>query len=126
MRRLAAVLIFLGLLAAGVPAAATAAGLGPYPDLGSCSVFPDPPAGLPATAPSLPNQAAWNQDISKAPVAPGSAATVAYINTHGGERLHPDFGSPREYGFPYAVVGAGQRRLPIHYTAYGDESDPGP
>ncbi len=40
--------------------------------------------------------------------------------------LHPDFGSPRAYGFPYAVVGAGQRKLPVHYTAYGDESDPGP
>ena len=24
------------------------------------------------------------------------------------------------------MVGAGQRKLPIHYTAYGDESDPGP
>lgn len=32
----------------------------------------------------------------------------------------------RAYGFPYAVVGARQRRLPVHYTAYGDESDPGP
>ena len=100
--------------------------VGPYPDLGGCPVFPDPPAGLAADAPSLPNEAAWNQDISKAPVAPNSAATIAYIDAHGGDRLHPDFGSPRAYGFPYAVVGAGQRELPIHYTAYGDESDPGP
>ena len=51
---------------------------------------------------------------------------IAYIDAHGGDRLHPDFGSPRAYGFPYAVVGAGQPKLPIHYTAYGDESDPGP
>jgi len=102
------------------------AALGPYPDLGGCPVFPAPPAGLPANAPSLPNEAAWNQDVSKAPVAPNSAATIAYIDAHGGDRLHPDFGSPRAYGFPYAVVGAGQRQLPIHYTAYGDESDPGP
>ena len=51
---------------------------------------------------------------------------IAYIDGHGGDRLHPDFGSPREYGFPYAVVGAGQRKLPINYTAYGSESDPGP
>jgi len=88
--------------------------------------LPPPPASLPANAPSLPNEAAWNQDISKAPVAPNSAATIAYINSHGEDRLHPDFGSPRAYGFPYAVVGAGRRKLPIHYTAYGDESDPGP
>jgi hypothetical protein len=103
-----------------------AVALGPYPDLGGCPVFPQPPASLPANAPSLPNEAAWNQDISKAPVAPGSASTIAYIDAHGGDRLHPDFGSPRAYGFPYGVVGVGQRKLPIHYTAYGDESDPGP
>jgi hypothetical protein len=106
--------------------ASQSAAIGPYPPLGACSVFPDPPAGLPASAPSLPNQAAWNQDISKAPLAPGSAATIAYINAQGGDFLHPDFGSPRAYGFPYAVVGAGQRKLPVRYTAYGEESDPGP
>jgi hypothetical protein len=100
--------------------------VGPYPDLGHCQAFPDPPPSLAANAPSLPNQAAWNQDISKAPVAPNSATTIAYINSHGGNLLHPDFGSPRPYGFPYAVVGPGRPELPIHYTAYGDESDPGP
>jgi hypothetical protein len=106
------------------PASATA--LGPYPDLGGCPAFPDPPASLSPRAPSLSNQAAWNQDISKARVARNSAAIVAYINAHGGSFLHPDFGSPRAYGFPYAVVGVGQRKLPIHYTAYGSESDKGP
>jgi hypothetical protein len=59
-------------------------------------------------------------------VARHSAATVAYINSHGGDHLHPDFGSPRTYGFPYKVVGPGKEEVPIHYTAYGDESDPGP
>ena len=88
--------------------AAPAEALGPYPDLGSCQVFPDPPASLSPRATSLPDQSAWNQDISKAPVAANSAATIAYINAHGGNLLHPDFGSPREYGFPYAVVGTGQ------------------
>lgn len=111
---------------AGSWPAAGASALGPYTSLGNCPVFPGPPASLPASAPSLPNQAAWNQDISKAPVAANSAATIAYVNSHGGDQLHPDFGSPRAYGFPYAVVGAGQRRLPIRYTAYGEESDPGP
>jgi len=117
---LALSLLFLPALSA--PAQA----VGPYPSLGNCLVFPDPPASLSPAAPSLPNQAAWNQDISKAPVAANSAATIAYINSHGGNFLHPDFGSPRAYGFPYAVVGAGQPRLPINYTAYGDESDRGP
>ena len=122
MKRIAFPLGLLGLMLAASPSTA----LGPYPDLGGCPVFPPPPAGLPANAPSLPTEAAWNQDVSKAPVARNSAATIAYIDAHGGDHLHPDFGSPRAYGFPYSVVGAGQRRLPIHYTAYGDESDPGP
>jgi hypothetical protein len=111
---------------AALLAASQGAALGPYPSLGDCPVFPAPPAGLSANAPSLPTEAAWNQDVSHAPVAANSAATIAYIDSHGGDRLHPDFGSPRAYGFPYAVVGAGQPKLPIHYTAYGDESDPGP
>jgi hypothetical protein len=105
---------------------ATGAAVGHHPALGGCPVFPDPPASLSPHAPSLPTEAAWNQDVSRAPVARNSAATIAYIDAHGGDHLHPDFGSPRAYGFPYAVVGAGQRRLPVHYTAYGDESDPGP
>jgi hypothetical protein len=107
-------------------ASTPAQALGPDPDLGQCQVFPAPPASLSPTAPSLPNQAAWNQDVSRAPLAPNSAATIAYIDSHGGNFLHPDFGSPRAYGFPYAVVGAGQRKLPIRYTAYGSESDRGP
>jgi len=108
-------------VAFGWPTGAQA--LGPYPGLGDCQVFPDPPASLLPRAPSLPTQAAWNQDVSRAPLARNSAATIAYISRHGGDFLHPDFGSPRAYGFPYAVVGARQRRQPIHYTAYGAESD---
>jgi hypothetical protein len=100
--------------------------VGPYRDLSPCQVFPDPPASLSARAPSLGTEATWNQDISKAPRDPRSSAYIAYIDGHGGDALHPDFGSPRAYGFPYSVVGTGQRLLPVHYTAYGDESDPGP
>ncbi|MFL5897134.1 MAG: hypothetical protein ACJ76D_01515 [Solirubrobacterales bacterium] len=106
--------------------ASAASAIGPYPALGTCSVFPPPPASLSPRAPSLPTEAAWNQDVSKAPRDPRSSAYIAYIDSHGGNHLHPDFGSPRPYGFPYSVVDASQRRLPIHYTAYGDESDPGP
>jgi hypothetical protein len=99
---------------------------GTQTDLGACTVFPAPPASLPATAPSAADESAWNQDISRAPVDPHSGAYIAYIDSHGGDHLHPDFGSPRVYGIPYTAVGAGQRQLPIHYTAYGSESDKGP
>jgi hypothetical protein len=126
MRRVVAVALAGLMSLAALLAATRSAALGPYPDLGGCPVFPAPPTSLPANAPSLPTEAAWNQDVSHAPVAPNSAATIAYVDSHGGDHLHPDFGSPRAYGFPYAVVGAGQPKLPIHYTAYGDESDPGP
>jgi len=122
--RLAAVVALLAVGGGFAPAQAEA--LGPYPSLGSCQVFPNPPPSLSPRAPSLPNQSAWNQDISQAPVARDSAATIAYIDSHGGDRLHPDFGSPRAYGFPYAVVGPRQLLLPIRYTAYGSESDRGP
>ena len=124
MRRKSGIAALGALAALLLPAQASA--LGPYPGLGSCQVFPDPPASLSPTAPSQPDQSAWNQDISRAPVAANSAAVIAYINANGSDHLHPDFGSPRAYGFPYAVVGAGQRRLPIRYTAYGSESDRGP
>jgi hypothetical protein len=114
------------LIAAAGALASPATAVGPYPSLGSCQVFPDPPASLSPRAPSLATEAAWNQDVSKAPRDPRSAAYISYINSQGGDRLHPDFGSPRGYGFPYSVVDAGQRQLPVHYTAYGDESDRGP
>jgi len=116
----------VGLAIPAVTAHPASAALGPYPDLGTCPVFPAPPASLSPTTASLPNQAAWNQDISRAPVARNSTAVIAYINANGGDHLHPDFGSPRAYGFPYAVVGAKQRKLPVRYTAYGSESDRGP
>ncbi|HEY8083476.1 MAG TPA: hypothetical protein VIE64_08000 [Solirubrobacterales bacterium] len=124
MRSLAIGAVAALVLALSLPGLTSA--LGPYPDLGGCSLFPNPPASLSPRAPSLPSQAAWNQNISKAPVAPNSATTIAYINAHGDNFLHPDFGSPRAYGFPYAIVGTGQPKLPIHYTAYGSESDRGP
>ena len=126
-RRHGSTALSAAVIAAAVFAGAGSAGaLGPYPALGNCPVFPDPPASLSPRAPSLPTQAAWNQDISRAPVARNSAAIVAYVNSHGGDMLHPDFGSPRAYGFPYSVVGAGQRKLQVRYTAYGSESDRGP
>jgi hypothetical protein len=122
----AAAAISLLAILGGVFIGSSASAVGPYPALSPCPVFPAPPASLSPRAPSLPTEAAWNQDISRAPRDPRSSAYIAYIDSHGGDHLHPDFGSPRPYGFPYSVVSAGQRPLPINYTAYGDESDPGP
>ncbi len=104
MRRLAAALALaaVSLGAAAAPAAA------PGPRIGGCPVFP--------------RSNAWNRDVSHAPVDPRSAQYIAAI---GPGNLHPDFAS-RRYGIPVNVVGAGQRRVPIRFTAYGDESDPGP
>ncbi len=120
----------LGLASLGAGAVATGAKKkaaklprGPYPGLGGCPVFPA--SGAAPGAPSAPDQTAWNQDVSAAPLDPDSDQIIAYINSHGGDELHPDFGSPREYGMPYAVVGKRQGRTRVKFTAYGDESDRG-
>ena len=60
-------------------------------------------------------------------VHPGSAAFIASIGTNG--ELHPDFGTVWQgapNGIPYVVVGGDQPPVAVTYTAYGDESDPGP
>jgi hypothetical protein len=66
----------------------------------------------------------WRQDVSHAKVSRYSAAWVRSIGR--GLHLHPDFGSNRSYGIPFQTVTARQKKVPIRFTAYGDESDPGP
>jgi hypothetical protein len=125
--RLMGALALAGTLAGALVLAAVApSALGPYPSLGSkCGVFPRPGPDVPADAASLPDQRAWNQEISDAPVDPNSDALIAFINSHGGTELHPDFGSPREYGFPYTVVGKRAKKTKVKFAAYGEESDHG-
>jgi hypothetical protein len=65
----------------------------------------------------------WNTDISKAPVDPNSANIVSRIGA--GTGLHPDFGSGG-IGIPYIVVAGSTPKVNVTFTAYGDESDPGP
>lgn len=84
---------------------------GPHPDTG-CTAFP--------AADEL------NRDVFAAPLHPRSDQIVAQINADGGSELHPDFGSNPSYGIPYVVVPHAQPKVPIRFTAYGDESDPGP
>jgi hypothetical protein len=85
---------------------------------------PAPPPPREAGCPIFPPGNALNRDISHAPVNANSAAYVASIGLTA--HLHPDFGSNPAYGIPYSIVGAGQRRVPIAFSEFGDESDPGP
>lgn len=92
---------------------------GATPDLG-------PGASLHGAQP-FPSDNPWNQDISAMPVDSNSANLIASIGLNTG--LHPDFGTVYNgapNGIPYVVVSGTQPRVAINYTAYGDESDPGP
>lgn len=76
----------------------------------------------------FPADNAWNTDISAWPVDPASDALISSIGLTRG--LHPDFGAGlyegSPIGIPYVVVSGSQARVPMTWTAYGDESDPGP
>jgi hypothetical protein len=100
----------------------------PPPPPSACSVVSVGQGGslngfLPFPADNL-----WNQNIASAPVDPNSAAIINFIGAS--DPVHPDFGSS-EYngssiGIPYVVVDSSQAPVVINFTAYGDESDPGP
>lgn len=69
----------------------------------------------------------WNEDISALPVDPNSGNLIASLGLNAG--LHPDFGTVwagAPNGIPYVVVSGSQMKVPINFTAYGNESDPGP
>jgi hypothetical protein len=92
---------------------------GPVPDLG-------PGASLRGKQ-LFPSDNPWNQDISNEPVDPNSANLIASIGLS--TSIHPDFGTVYNgapNGIPYVVVSGSQPKVPINFTAYGDESDPGP
>ena len=85
--------------------------------LGGCSMFP---------ADNI-----WNVPVDTLPV---DARSTDYINAIGAtDNVHADFGSGEwppgsgsPIGIPFVVVPANQLLVPINWTAYGDESDPGP
>jgi hypothetical protein len=70
----------------------------------------------------------WNMDISTAAVDSNSTPIVNFIGLTIG--LHADFGAGQyqnsTIGIPYSVAGLQQPNIPVNFTAYGDESDPGP
>jgi hypothetical protein len=85
-------------------------------------------AGAAISVPIFPPDNIWNRRVARLPVHPRSAAYLASIGLN--EHLQADFGSGlwegAPIGIPYAVVTGEQPEVPIEYTAYGDESDPGP
>ncbi len=111
----------------------------PAPATATRTNTPVPPTATPTspggsvTAPSIagcqvfPQDNAWNQDISNAPLHSNSANYMSRVAALGGnQKLHADFGSNPTYGIPFVVVPSTQPMVPITFTAYGDESDPGP
>lgn len=99
-----------GQSSAGSPAGSSAT----PPTLGGCNVFP---------ADNI-----WNTPVDNMPLDPHSTQYIAALGPATG--LHPDFGAGEweggPIGIPYVVAPPGQAKVAIHYTAYGDESDPGP
>jgi len=85
----------------------------------------------PARCSILPADNIWNRRVDDLPV---DANSDAYIATIGASAtLHADFGSGvwppgsnSPIGIPFAEIDPAQADVPIHYTAYGDESDSGP
>jgi hypothetical protein len=75
----------------------------------------------------LPADNIWNMPIDQLPV---DTRSDDYITTIGRDTsLHPDFGANWNggpFGIPYVIVPPSQALVPIHFTAYGTESDPGP
>jgi hypothetical protein len=85
----------------------------------------------PARCSILPPDNIWNRRIDDMPVHPDSDAYIATIGA--AATLHADFGSGvwppgsnSPIGIPFVEVDSGQPEVPIIYTAYGAESDPGP
>ncbi len=75
----------------------------------------------------LPADNPWNTPVDSLPLDPDSADYIERMSPETG--LHPDFGTVWEgarIGIPYIVVPGTQPKVPIHFTAYGSESDPGP
>jgi hypothetical protein len=80
-----------------------------------------------AGCPLQPADNIWNVPVDTLPL---DANSAAYINTIGRSTgLHPDFGANwggGPFGIPYLIVPSNQPLVSINFTAYGDESDPGP
>lgn len=97
---------------------------GPPPSLTAAKLQPSSSPPREYGCPILPASDPLNEEIADAPVDQHSKAYIESIGLTA--HLHPDFGRNPDYGIPYAVVPRNQRKVPIHFTAYGSESNPGP
>jgi hypothetical protein len=104
--------LLVAVLASAMFTTAAAAATVPPPTIGGCAIFP------------VTN--AWNTRVDTLPVRRDSSTLIAHITTPNHTNLHPDFGGNGAYGIPFMVVPSTQPKVRINYTAYGDESDPGP
>jgi len=76
----------------------------------------------------FPEDNAWNQRVDHLEVDPLSDVIIAKIGCK--KPIYGDFGAGiwngSPIGIPYVVVDGQQEKFHIRYTAYGDQSDPGP
>jgi hypothetical protein len=82
---------------------------------------------FPAACSFFPDDNIWRTPIDTLPPHARSADYVDSIGRDTG--LHPDFGSEfrgKPIGIPFASVPVSQVGVTIRFTAFGDESDPGP
>ena len=97
---------------------------GPAP-VATATPVPPPP---PITCALFPADNIWNRTITDLPVHPLSAQYIANIGLN--DYVHPSFGSGLYQGdilgLPYVTVTSRQPCVPIQFTAYGSDSDPGP
>jgi len=63
----------------------------------------------------------WNTDISNYPLDPLSSQYIAALPGN----LHPDFGHNPDYGIPFNIVPATQKKVPVSF-GYASQSNPGP
>ncbi|PIE25738.1 MAG: hypothetical protein CSA62_00080 [Planctomycetota bacterium] len=75
--------------------------------------------------PAFPLSHPLNQKVDELSVAPNSREIIANIGLRG---IQPDFDSKLESvnGIPFVVVPSDQPKVPIRFTEYPEESDPGP
>src|SRR5262249_49468146 len=74
----------------------------------------------------FPSDNDWNRDVSGDDVDPNSDNYIAEMAPT--TDLHADFSNivDGDYGIPYVVVPGDQPKVPITFTDYPNESDPGP
>lgn len=74
--------------------------------------------------PILPANDPLNEEIANAPINPRSQSYIESMGLH--VHLRAAFSRNPDDGIPYVVVPPNQPKVPIHFTAYGAQSNPGP